>query len=123
MAKTSVRRSAQKNSRTSKARDDNSRNLAKRIRYAVVGLGYIAQVAVLPAFKHAQENSELVALISDDETKRAKLAKKYSVRKTYRYEQYADCLANGEIDAVYLALPTHMPRVSPEGAAEAGIHV
>ena len=42
-----------------------------RVRYGVVGLGYIAQVAVLPAFKHAQENSERVALISDDETKRA----------------------------------------------------
>ena len=32
----------------------------KRIRYAVVGLGQIAQTAVLPAFKHA-ENSELAA--------------------------------------------------------------
>jgi len=70
---------------------------SKRVRYAVVGLGYIAQVAVLPAFKHAQENSEIVALVSGDETKRAKLAKKYKVRKTYSYEQYADCLANGEI--------------------------
>jgi hypothetical protein len=30
----------------------------KTIRYAVVGLGHIAQTAVLPAFKHA-ENSEL----------------------------------------------------------------
>ena len=26
---------------------------AKKVRYAVVGLGYIAQVAVLPAFQHA----------------------------------------------------------------------
>ena len=33
----------------------------KKIRYAVVGLGHIAQTAVLPAFKHA-ENSELPAL-------------------------------------------------------------
>ena len=37
----------------------------KKIRYAVVGQGYIAQVAVLPAFKHA-ENSELTALVSED---------------------------------------------------------
>ena len=28
-----------------------------KVRYAVVGLGYIAQVAVLPAFKHASKNS------------------------------------------------------------------
>jgi len=32
----------------------------KKIRYAVVGLGHIAQTAVLPAFKRA-EKSELAA--------------------------------------------------------------
>jgi predicted dehydrogenase len=35
-----------------------------KVRYAVVGLGYIAQIAVLPAFAHATENSELTALVS-----------------------------------------------------------
>ena len=40
-----------------------------RVRYAVVGLGYIAQAAVLPAFVHAKENSELAALVSDDPQK------------------------------------------------------
>jgi predicted dehydrogenase len=102
---------------------DTPQSNSRRVRYAVVGLGYIAQAAVLPAFKHAQENSELVALISDDDTKRAKLAKKYNVRKTYGYEQYADCLASGQIDAVYIALPNNMHRAYAEGAAEAGIHV
>ena len=29
--------------------------MGKRIRYAVVGLGHIAQVAVLPGFAHARE--------------------------------------------------------------------
>lgn len=29
------------------------------VRYAVVGLGHIAQGAVLPAFTHAKQNSEL----------------------------------------------------------------
>ena len=38
------------------------------IRYAVVGLGYIAQVAVLPAFRHAARNSRLAALVSGDPT-------------------------------------------------------
>jgi hypothetical protein len=46
---------------------DTPQSNSKGVRYAVVGLGYIAQAAVLPAFKHAQENSQLVALISDDE--------------------------------------------------------
>jgi predicted dehydrogenase len=95
----------------------------RKIRYAVVGLGYISQVAVLPAFKHAEENSELVALVSGDATKLKRLAKKYSVSKTYSYEQYADCLASGEVDAVYIALPNNMHRAYTEGAAESKVHV
>jgi hypothetical protein len=39
-----------------------------KIRYAVVGLGHLAQVAIIPAFTHA-ENSELVALVTGDPTK------------------------------------------------------
>ena len=38
---------------------------SKLVRYAVIGLGHIAQVAVLPAFKHARRNSRLVALVSE----------------------------------------------------------
>lgn len=37
--------------------------LKPKIRYAVVGLGYIAQAAVLPAFAKVKD-SELVALVS-----------------------------------------------------------
>jgi predicted dehydrogenase len=54
---------------------DRLRTTPRRIRYAVVGLGHIAQVAALPAFAHAHENSELVALVSDDEEKRRKKRK------------------------------------------------
>ena len=95
----------------------------RKIRYAVVGLGYISQVAVLPAFAHAQENSELVALVSGDEVKVRRLAKRYRIDKTYAYESYADCLESGEIDAVYIALPNSMHRAYAEGAARAGVHV
>ena len=35
------------------------------VRYAVVGLGHIAQVAVLPAFAHARRNSKVAALLTD----------------------------------------------------------
>ena len=38
----------------------------RSIRYAVVGLGHIAQIAVLPAFAHARRNSQLVAVVSGD---------------------------------------------------------
>jgi predicted dehydrogenase len=49
---------------------------SRKIRYAVVGLGHLAQVAVLPAFKSAK-NSQLVALVSGDAEKRKKLGKQY----------------------------------------------
>jgi predicted dehydrogenase len=92
----------------------------KKIRYAVVGLGHLAQVAVLPAFKTAN-NSKLIALVSDDPEKRKKLGKKYRVEKLYSYEQYDKALS--EVDAVYLVLPNHLHREYTIRAAKAGVHV
>ena len=91
------------------------------IRYAVVGLGHIAQVAVLPAFAHARRNSRLAALVSDDATKLETLAKRYRVEATYSYDEYEACLA--EVDAVYIALPNSMHAEYTERAARAGVHV
>ncbi len=99
------------------------RTKQRKIRYAVVGLGYISQIAVLPAFGHAKSNSTLTALVSGDQAKLKSLAKKYGIKGTYFYEQYGDCLASGEIDAVYIALPNHMHRAYAEAAARAGVHV
>ena len=95
----------------------------KKIRYAVVGLGYIAQIAVLPAFKNASRNSELAALISDDPEKLRELSEKYDVQITGSYEDYENILRSGNIDAVYIALPNHMHREYTVRAAAAGIHV
>jgi glucose-fructose oxidoreductase len=88
----------------------------------VVGLGYIAQIAVLPAFAKAK-NCELAALVSDDNLKLQKLSKKYKVQSTYSYEEFDECLASGEIDAVYIALPNSMHRDYTVRACRAGVHV
>jgi len=95
----------------------------RKIRYAVVGLGYIAQVAVLPAFANARKNSVLTALVSDDPRKQAAVGRKYGVENVYSYDDYDDCLRSGEIDAVYLALPNHLHKDYAVRAARAGIHV
>src|SRR5919107_3152787 len=95
---------------------------SKKIRYAVVGLGHISQVAVLPGFAHA-ENSELAALVSDDPEKLDKLGRRYKVKTRFSYERYDECLRSGEIDAVYIALPNHLHRSYSERAARAGVHV
>jgi glucose-fructose oxidoreductase len=91
------------------------------IRYAVVGLGHIAQVAVLPAFAHAKKNSRLVALVSDDVRKRNLLGRQYGVGKTFGYDEYDACLQ--EVDAVYIALPNSMHAQYTIPAARAGVHV
>jgi predicted dehydrogenase len=95
--------------------------MSKRIRYAVVGLGHIAQVAVLPAFAHAKRNSELTALVSDDATKRHEVGRKYRLEQTYTYDQYEQCLE--QVDAVYIALPNSMHAEYTIRAAKAGVHV
>jgi predicted dehydrogenase len=91
-----------------------------KVRYAVVGLGHIAQVAVLPAFKSAR-NSEIVALVSGDPRKRKALGKKYRIAEVFSYEGYDQALSL--VDAVYLALPNHLHKEYAVRAAEAGVHV
>jgi predicted dehydrogenase len=91
------------------------------IRYGVVGLGHIAQVAVLPAFAHAKRNSRLVTLVSDDDRKRKLVGRKYGIDQTYSYDEYDACLE--EVDAVYIALPNSMHAEYTIRAAAAGVHV
>jgi predicted dehydrogenase len=104
-------------------RSTNVNGRKRKIRYAVVGQGYISQVAVLPAFAHATKNSELAALVSDDPLKLKKLSKKYDVPHIYSYDEYDACLSSGEIDAIYIALPNSMHREYTERAARAGVHI
>lgn len=95
----------------------------KKVRYGVIGLGHIAQVAVLPAFKNAARNSELVALVSDDPEKLQELGDRYEIAHRYSYNDYDRCLKSGEIDAVYIALPNNLHREYAVRAARRGIHV
>lgn len=94
---------------------------SKRVRYAVVGLGHIAQIAVLPAFTHAK-NSELVALITGDPGKEKKLAAKYGV-PAFHYDEFEQAVEEQDIEAVFIALPNTQHRPFTERAAGAGVHV
>ncbi len=94
-----------------------------KVRYAVAGLGWISQIAVLPAFHHARKNSELVALISGDDEKLQRLGKRYGVKNLHHYNELGKCLASGEVDALYIALPNHMHCEYTLAAAKHGVHV
>jgi predicted dehydrogenase len=94
----------------------------RKVRYAVVGLGDIAQEAMLPGIAHTG-NSRLAALVTSDPEKAAAVGAHYGVESTYTYEQFPDLLASGSVDAIYLATPNwrHAEFVIP--ALKAGIHV
>src|SRR5438552_14381245 len=92
-----------------------------KIRYAIVGLGHIAQTAVLPAFKHA-ENSELAALVTGNPEKDRELSERYRI-KAYRYDDLESALEKEKVDAVYIATPNILHRENTERAAQAGVHV
>ncbi|HST11431.1 MAG TPA: Gfo/Idh/MocA family oxidoreductase [Terriglobales bacterium] len=94
----------------------------KKVGYVVVGLGSISQVAVLPAFAHS-EHAELVALVSGDKAKAEKLAQNFKARHAYSYVEYADCLKNPEVEAIYIATPPGEHEKYAVAAARAGKHV
>src|SRR5688500_3941322 len=94
----------------------------RKIRYAVVALGHISQVAILPAFQHAG-NSEIAALVSDDPDKLRVLARRYDVPVVASYDDLEGAIEEGGVDAVYIALPNHLHREYAVRAARAGAHV
>ncbi len=97
-----------------------NRRSSSKLRYAVVGLGHIAQSAVLPAFAHAKR-CELAALISDDAAKLEELGEKHGVQ--HRFRDLDEALTSGTFDALYIALPNNQHCEYTVRAAEAGIHV
>jgi predicted dehydrogenase len=99
------------------------RRRAERIRWAVIGQGHFAQTSILPAFAHARENSELVALFSGDERKRRQLARLHHAEFALPYEELGDFLRSGEVQAVYIAVPNHRHKALTLEAAQAGVHV
>ncbi len=96
---------------------------ARRVRYGVVGLGHIAQNAVLPAFANAKENSELRAIFSSEPRKLREIGDSYDVPHRFSYDEYDAALQRGLIDAVYIALPNDMHRDFTIRAARAGVHI
>ncbi|MBA9071112.1 putative dehydrogenase [Methylobacterium sp. RAS18] len=94
----------------------------KTIRYAFVGLGDIAQEAMLPGVAHTG-NSEVTAFVTSDPEKARRVGEQYGVTDTYGYEQFDALLASGTIDAIYLATPNWRHAEFAIPALKAGIHV
>jgi predicted dehydrogenase len=92
------------------------------IRYAVVGAGWIAQEAFMPAIGQTG-NSRLTAIVSGNPAGAQKLAHFYGVRKVVGYDGFDALLQSDLIDAVYVSVPNSMHAEYAIRAANAGKHV
>ena len=95
---------------------------SKRLGYALVGLGNISEIAVLPAFRRSRK-ARLVALVSGDERKAKRLAAKFKASDYYTYDDYSLCLSHPQVDAVFVANHNGGHLEFAVRAAEAGKHV
>ena len=94
------------------------------MRFAVVGLGHIAQKAVLPAFASCRR-ARLAAVVSGDPRKAAALGRRFGAGAWFGYapREFERGLAEASVEAVYLAVPTAAHRELTERSARAGVHV
>lgn len=95
---------------------------AKKIGFAVVGLGSIAKGSVLPAFARCKR-AKLVAVVGRDKKRAEPLAKQFNVKSAYGTDNFSECLANPHISALYLATPQGQHLDLTVLAAKAGKHM
>jgi myo-inositol 2-dehydrogenase / D-chiro-inositol 1-dehydrogenase len=86
----------------------------KNTKLGIVGLGYIGQLHLRHALK--LPNAEVLA-VADTSPKALERAKALGVKDTFK--DYNEMLKNPEIDAVLIALPTHLHLKCTQQAAEA----
>ena len=94
----------------------------RKVRYAVVGAGWIAQEDFMPGVEHTG-NSVMTALVTGDAEKAKELAKMYDIENVTDYDGYDALVNSGKIDAIYLATPNSKHTDLVVKALNAGIHV
>ncbi len=94
----------------------------RKVRYGVVGAGWISQENFMPGVEQTG-NSVMTALVTGDRAKAKALSKKYGIPHLYDYDGYEEMPQSGDIDAIYLAVPNSMHRDYAVAALNAGIHV
>jgi glucose-fructose oxidoreductase len=93
----------------------------KPVRFAVVGLGHIAQVAIVPAFAHTGPRARLQAIVSGDPDKLREVGDRYDVPARGGYDDLERLLA--DCDVAYIATPNSEHAAHALRAAHAGVHV
>jgi len=89
-------------------------------KWGVLGPGFIATRAIIPAIQEAS-NSCVLAIASSKEQRAREVALRFGVERVY--SDYQALLDDPDIDVVYIALPNHLHREWTIRAAATGKHV
>lgn len=92
-----------------------------KVRYAVVGAGWISQEAFLPGVGQTK-NSQVAAIVSGNAEAARRLAEFHQVLHVFDYDRYDEMLASGLVDAVYIALPNSLHADYAIRALKHGVH-
>lgn len=93
-----------------------------KIRFAVIGAGWISQEAFLPAVKQTG-NAEVTAIVSGDAAKARALADFHGIADVYDYDGFSAMAASGKVDAVYIATPNSSHCAFAQLAAQHKLHI
>jgi predicted dehydrogenase len=92
----------------------------EKVRVAIIGAGWIAQVAHIPVWKKL-DNVELVAVCDTVKTRAKALAEKYKIPQYFTRDE--DVFKQENIEAVDICVPTNMHERLTIDALSAGKHV
>jgi predicted dehydrogenase len=95
---------------------------AKRLKWAVVGLGSFAVGQMMPGFV-ASTHARMTAFVSGSPDKARDLGARYGVSKFYDYSNFDRIADDKDIDCVYIALPVALHAEYAIRALKAGKHV
>jgi D-xylose 1-dehydrogenase (NADP+, D-xylono-1,5-lactone-forming) len=88
--------------------------------WGVLGAGFIANRAMIPAIQHSSQG-RVLAVASRDEQRGREAAQRYSIERVY--DDYEALLDDPDVQVVYIALPNHLHHTWAIRAAHAGKHV
>lgn len=88
--------------------------------WGVLGAGFIANRAMIPAIQQSS-NARVLALASHDEQRGREAAQRYGIERVYT--DYEALLSDPAVQVVYVALPNSLHREWAIRAAHAGKHV
>jgi len=88
--------------------------------WGILGPGFIATHAIIPAIQEVS-NSRILAVASSNEERSREVALRFGIERSY--SDYQALLDDPDVDVVYIALPNHLHREWTTRAAAARKHV